>query len=175
MLQLAVAIEGTADAGLITEEETTAAGFFADQRHQHLVRHEGAVVHTRNSTSVLSVSVLRVARYFKGLVTYFACSALEQHPFTTASPATQCIPTREDQVALRKGCDLVNVGGNTTDTSHTHPLNPMTTLTQVQDDQAFEALTDEELESVNGAAAPLVVGVILLYGAWHLHTRHADR
>ena len=85
------------------------------------------------------------------------------------------MPTREDQVALRKGCDLVNVGGNTTDTSHTHPLNPMTTLTQVQDDQAFEALTDEELESVNGAAAPLVVGVILLYGAWHLHTRHADR
>ena len=83
--------------------------------------------------------------------------------------------TREDQVALRKGCDLVNVGGNTTDTSHTHPLNPMTTLTQVQDDQAFEALTNEELEPVNGAAAPLVVGVILLYGAWHLHTRHADR
>ena len=59
------------------------------------------------------------------------------------------MPTREDQVALRKGCDLVNVGGNTTDTSHTHPLNPMTTLTQVQDDQAFEALTDEELESVD--------------------------
>ena len=71
--------------------------------------------------------------------------------FTTASPATQCIPTREDQVALRKGCDLVNVGGNIIDTSPTHSLNPMTTLTQVQDDQAFgEELTDQELESING-------------------------
>ena len=74
---------------------------------------------------------------------------------TTASPVTRCIPTREDQVALRKGCDLVNVGGNTTDTSHTHPLLPMTTLTQVQDYNAFEALTDEELESVDGGIAPI--------------------
>ena len=32
----------------------------------------------------------------------------------------------------------------------------MTTLTQVQDEQAFEALTDEELESVNGGNATAV-------------------
>ena len=35
--------------------------------------------------------------------------------------------------------------------SHTHSFNPMTTRTQVQDDQAFdEELTDQELESING-------------------------
>ena len=73
------------------------------------------------------------------------------------------MPTREDQVALRKGCDLVNVGGNTTEISHTHPLNPMTTLTQVQDEQAFEALTDEELDSVDGGLMQIpliIVGLI---------------
>ena len=53
-IAFAVAIEGAGDAGLITEEETTAAGFLADKRHQLLVRHEGAVVHTENSTSVLA-------------------------------------------------------------------------------------------------------------------------
>ena len=35
--------------------------------------------------------------------------------------------------------------------SHTHSFNPMTTRTQVQDDQAFgQELTDQELESING-------------------------
>ena len=38
----------------------------------------------------------------------------------------------------------------TTAHSHTHSLNPMTTRTQVQDDQAFgQELTDQELESIN--------------------------
>ena len=69
------------------------------------------------------------------------------------------MPTREDHVALRKGCDLVNVGGNTTDTSHTHSLLPMTTLTHVQEDNAFEALTDAELESVDGGAAFTFIAV----------------
>ena len=92
-------------------------------------------------------------------------------PFTTSSPVTRCIPTREDQVAHRKGCDLVDVGGNIPDTSHTHSLNPMTTLTQVQDEQAFEALTDEELESVDGGiltALTIGVGIPLagLAGRW---------
>ena len=40
-----------------------------------------------------------------------------------------------------------------------HSLNPMTTLTHVQEDNAFEALTDEELESVDGGFAP----IFLLY------------
>ena len=31
----------------------------------------------------------------------------------------------------------------------------MTTLTHVQEDNAFEALTDEELESVDGGIAPI--------------------
>ena len=73
------------------------------------------------------------------------------------------MPAREDHVALRKGCDLVDVGGNIPDTSHTHPLNPMTTLTQVQDEQAFEALTDEELDSVDGGLMQIpliIVGLI---------------
>ena len=50
----------------------------------------------------------------------------------------------------------MNVGGNTTDTSHTHPLLPMTTLTQVQDDNAFEALTDQDLQAVSGGLIPLL-------------------
>ena len=58
--------------------------------------------------------------------------------------------------AHQSRCDLVNVGENTTDTSHTHSLNSMTTLAHVQDEQAFEALTDEELESVNGGNATAV-------------------
>ena len=67
------------------------------------------------------------------------------------------MPTREDQVALRKGCDLVNIGATKTpDTSHTHPLNPMTMLTQVQDDNAFEALTDQDLQAVSGGLIPLL-------------------
>ena len=58
--------------------------------------------------------------------------------------------------AHQSRCDLVNVGGNTTDTSHTHPLNPMTMLTQVQDDNAFEALTDQDLQAVSGGLIPLL-------------------
>ena len=44
-------------------------------------------------------------------------------------------------------------------TPHTpaHSLNPMTTLTHVQEDNAFEALTDAELESVDGGIAPAIV------------------
>ena len=64
--------------------------------------------------------------------------------------------------AHQSRCDLVNVGGNTIDTSHTHSLNPMTTLTQVQDDQAFEALTDQELESVDGGFAPIFLLPLIL-------------
>ena len=48
-------------------------------------------------------------------------------------------------------------------TSHTHSLNPMTTLTHVQDEQAFEALTDEELDSVDGGLMQIpliIVGLI---------------
>ena len=37
-----MAVEDTGDNGLITEEETTAAGFLADQRHQLVIRNEGA-------------------------------------------------------------------------------------------------------------------------------------
>ena len=33
----------------------------------------------------------------------------------------------------------------------------MTTLTHVQEDNAFEALTDAELESVDGGIAPAIV------------------
>ena len=56
-------------------------------------------------------------------------------------------------------------------TSHTHSLNPMTTLTHVQDEQAFEALTDEELDSVDGGiltALTIGVGIPLagLAGRW---------
>ena len=91
-----------------------------------------------------------IARYFSDLVPNLPCSGLEQHPFTTASPITRCMPTREDQVALRKGCDLVNVGGNTTDTSHTHPLNPMTTHNDVQAEQAPCSLTDQDLQDISG-------------------------
>ena len=39
----------------------------------------------------------------------------------------------------------------------------MTTLTQVQEDQAFEALTDEELDSVDGGLMQIpliIVGLI---------------
>ena len=39
----------------------------------------------------------------------------------------------------------------------------MTTLTQVQDEQAFEALTDEELDSVDGGLMQIpliIVGLI---------------
>ena len=53
----------------------------------------------------------------------------------------------------------MNVEGNITGTSHAHPLNSMTTLTQVQVDQAFEALTAEELESVDGGAAFTFIAV----------------
>jgi len=52
LLQLAVTVEDAGDAGLITKEETTAAGFLAYKRHQLLIRHEGAVIHTGNSTNV---------------------------------------------------------------------------------------------------------------------------
>jgi len=44
-------------------------------------------------------------------------------------------------------------------TTHTHSLNPMTTLTQVQKDQAFDALTDEELESVVGGNRRCIRGL----------------
>ena len=48
-------------------------------------------------------------------------------------------------------------------THHTHPLNPMSNFTQVQDDQAFEALTNEELEATNGGISmiPIVVPIIV--------------
>ena len=69
-----MAIEGEGDAGLITEEETTAAGFLADQRHQLLIRHERAVVHMGNKYSSMSKAAFVLARYFSDLVTYLACS-----------------------------------------------------------------------------------------------------
>ena len=45
---------------MITKEETTAAGFLAYKRHQLLIRHEGAVVHTGNSISVPLSSIARL-------------------------------------------------------------------------------------------------------------------
>ena len=48
------------------------------------------------------------------------------------------------------GCDLVNVGGNATDTSATHPLIPMTTHNDVQADQSPCSLTDDDLKDVTG-------------------------
>ena len=115
---------------MITEEETTAAGFLADQRHQLVIRNEGAVVHMGNKySSILSPPL---------------------HQLPDAS-----LPDGNSG-AHQSRCDLVNVGGNTTDTSHTHPLLPMTTLTQVQDDNAFEALTDQDLQAVSGGLIPLL-------------------
>ena len=73
-IAFAVAIEGTADAGLITEEETTAAGFLADQQHQLLVRNEGVFVHMGNKYSSMSKAAFVLAHYFSDLVTYLACS-----------------------------------------------------------------------------------------------------
>ena len=51
----------------------------------------------------------------------------------------------------------------------------MTTLTQVQEDQAFEALTDEELDSVDGGLMqiPLII-VGLIAGSlkgWSINSR----
>ena len=42
----------------------------------------------------------------------------------------------------------------------------MTTLTQVQDDNAFEALTDEELESVDGGLLFEVIIGMTTYAAF---------
>ena len=50
----------------------------------------------------------------------------------------------------KKGCDLVNVGGNATDTSHTHPLILMTIHNDVHADQSPCSLTDDELQDVTG-------------------------
>tara|TARA_B100002051_G_scaffold141654_1_gene134385 strand:- start:402 stop:734 length:333 start_codon:yes stop_codon:yes gene_type:complete len=92
------------------------------------------------------------------------CSGFEEGG--TASPPLHQKPDASipdgNSSAHQSGCDLLNVGGNTADTSYTQSLNPMTTLTQVQDDQAFEVLTDEELESVNGGVAP-AVGLIKFF------------
>ena len=38
----------------------------------------------------------------------------------------------------------------------------MTTLTHVQEDNAFEALTDQELESVDGGFAPIFLLPLIL-------------
>ena len=73
------------------------------------------------------------------------------------------MPTREDQVALRKGCDLVNIGATKTPATFTHSLSSMLTPTQGQDDKALKALTDEELEAANGGISmiPIVVPIIV--------------
>ena len=69
MLQLAVTVKGAGDAGLITKEETTAAGFLAYKRHQLLIRHEGAVVHAGNSTNVSTglLGALLLGMWFSGV------------------------------------------------------------------------------------------------------------
>ena len=72
------------------------------------------------------------------------------------------MPTSGYQVALRNGCDLVNIG--TTKTPGTsHSLSSMFTPIQAQDEKALKALTDEELEATNGGISmiPIVVPIIV--------------
>ena len=121
MLQLAVTVEGAGDAGLITKEETTAAGFLADQRHQLLIRNEGAVVHMGNKYSSMSKAAFVPARYISDLVPI----SFVLNKSSILAPPLHQLPDASlpdgNSGAHQSRCDLVNVGGNTTDTSHKFP------------------------------------------------------
>ena len=69
-----MAVEDTGDNGLIAEEETTAAGFLADQRHQLVIRNEGAVVHMGNQFSSMSKAAFMPAPLYLRSSAYLACS-----------------------------------------------------------------------------------------------------
>ena len=84
-----------------------------------------------------------------------------------ASPVPHQLPAASapetNRATHQEGCDLVNIGATKTpDTSNTHPLNPMTTLTHVQEDQAVEALIDQEIETAHGGIGivPVLIGTM---------------
>ena len=71
--------------------------------------------------------------------------------FARFSPATRSSHTFNDQFDRKKRCDVVRA-----------EKNIMTRHTQVQDNQAAEALSDEQLQATNGRCIQYGFGLIAI-------------